>query len=185
MLGHPQAFPTPQTGLAPDATDPWSELNDAGDGLTVDHFITTLMSQVVNAMRRSATLPYAQQFGLTVPEWRILALLAHAQRMPFAELVVQSTSDKALVSRTLRQLEQRGLVALEAEGSTPRKRLHCSITPEGLALHDQVIPVARKRQAAMIRLMTPEERRVVYGALRRVQRECLEASPLGVDDGDA
>src|SRR4051812_21555342 len=86
-------------GVDGERADPWTDLNEAGDGLTVDNFLTTVMSQVVSAMRRSATLPYAQQFGLTVPEWRILSLLAHAKSLPFAELVIQSTSDKAPVSR--------------------------------------------------------------------------------------
>ena len=177
---------TERSALPPSTApaDPWSRLNETGDDLTVDNFITTVMSQTVNALRRVTTLPYAKRFGLTVSEWRILSLMAHARSMPFAELVVQSTSDKALVSRTLRLLEQRGLVSLEAEGPAPRKRLTCLITPAGEALHAQVIPVARKAQAAMIQLMTPEERRVMYVALKRIHRQCLEAdASSGEDDG--
>ncbi|SFP31360.1 MarR family winged helix-turn-helix transcriptional regulator [Variovorax sp. 770b2] len=166
-------------------TDPWSGLNESGDNLTVDNFITTVMSQTVNALRRVTTLPYARRFGLTVSEWRILSLMAHARSMPFAELVVQSTSDKALVSRTLRLLEQRGLVSLQAEGPTPRKRLTCNITPAGQALHAEVIPVARKAQASMIQLMTPEERRVMYVALKRIHRQCLEADASAGEDEDS
>ena len=164
--------------------DPWSGLSAAGDGLTVDNFLTTMMSQVVNALRRSITLPYAQEFGLTVPEWRVLSLLAHAKSLPFAELVVQSTSDKALVSRTLRLLEKRGLVDLQSEGATPRKKLTCSITVAGDALHSKVIPLARRSQAEAIRVMTPDERRVVYHALKRVQQSCLQQVPLTANDGD-
>ncbi len=81
-------------------------------------------------------------------------------------LVVQSTSDKALVSRTLRLLEKRGLVELRAEGNTPRKRLTCLITPAGNVLHEQVIPLARRSQAEAIHVMTPEERVVVFRALK-------------------
>ena len=168
-----------------DGADPWSELGEDGAGLTVDNFLTTVLSQVVLALRRSITLPYAQEFGLTVPEWRLLSLLAHAKRLPFAELVVQSTSDKALVSRTLRLLEKRGLVELQAEGNTPRKRLTCLISPAGDALHEQVIPLARRSQAEAIRVMTPDERRVVFRALKRVQQSAVERTPPGVDEGES
>lgn len=157
--------------------DPWSALSDTGDGLTVDHFLTTVMAQVVSVLRRSITQPYAQKFGLTVPEWRLLSLLAHAKRLPFAELVVQSTSDKALVSRTMRLLEKRGLAEIQAEGNTPRKRLICLISAEGAALHAQVIPLARRRQAEVIQVMTPQERRVVFFALQRVQRSLQNSNP--------
>lgn len=166
-------------------TDPWFDLSEAGDGLTVDNFLTTFMSQVTNTLRRSITLPYAQQFDLTIPEWRLLSLLAHAKCLPFAELVLQSTSDKALVSRTLRLLEKRGFVEIQAEGNTPRKRLICFISAEGEALHEKIIPLARRSQAEVIRIMTPEERRVVFHALKRVQQSCLQnavTDHIGLDE---
>lgn len=180
----PRKSVAPSPEPSPADPDPWSGLSAHGDGLTVDNFLTTMMSQVVNALRRSITLPYAQEFGLTVPEWRVLSLLAHAKTLPFAELVVQSTSDKALVSRTLRLLEKRGFVELQSEGNTPRKKLTCSITAAGEALHDKVIPLARKNQAEAIRIMTPQERRVVYHALKKVQQACLQRAPLTVNDGN-
>jgi hypothetical protein len=96
------------------AGNPWTALDEAGSGLTVDAFLTTLMSQVGNALRRTITVPYADAAELTVSEWRLLALIAHAGELPFSALVVQSTSDKALVSRTLRLLEERGLVMYRA-----------------------------------------------------------------------
>jgi len=158
--------PATPTDLPDDS--PWTHLDEAGTGLTVDNFLTTMLSQLITSLRHTVTLPYAEQFDLTVPEWRILALLAHARQLPFADLVKQSTSDKALVSRTLRQLEARGLVALVSEGNTPRKKLICSVTDAGLALHDRVMPLARRGQAEVIRQLAPEERRALYLGLRKL-----------------
>ncbi len=151
---------------------PWTELDEAGTDLTVDAFITTLMSQVGNALRRTVTLPYAEQFGLSVSEWRVLSLLGHAGRLAFSDLVTQSTSDKALVSRTLKLLEARGLVQLQSEGSTPRKKVFCAVTPAGQALHAEAILVARRRQAAALRVLTPCERDTMYRALLKLRRYC-------------
>lgn len=172
----------PPPGAEAGLPDPWSDLDAEGSGLGVDDFLTTRLSRVVLAMRRAATQSYAQAFGLTVPQWRLLSVLAQAGTLPFAELVVQATTDKALVSRTLRALEERGLVELQAEGPTPRKRLLCSITAAGQALHAQVMPQARRSQAALIRLMAPEERRAVYQALQRVQQHCRAQAGPGEDD---
>lgn len=156
-----------------EARTPWTGLDEQGTGLTVDDFLTTMLSQLVNALRRTVTQPYAEQFELTVPEWRLLALLAHAGELPFSELVVQSSSDKALVSRTLRLLEQRGLVKLTSAGNTPRKKLFCSVTRAGMALHDQVIPLARSHQAAVLRLLDTGEREALYRALRKLHAQCV------------
>lgn len=165
--------------------DPWSGLDANGTGLSVDDFLTTRLSRVILAMRRAATQSYAQAFGLTVPQWRLLSVLAPAGTMPFADLVVQSTTDKALVSRTLRQMERRGLVALASEGSTPRKRLLCRMTPAGAALHAQVMPVAQQRQAELIHLLAPQERQALFGALRRLQEHCMAQAQPDENDGGA
>ncbi|SDP05402.1 DNA-binding transcriptional regulator, MarR family [Ralstonia sp. 25mfcol4.1] len=166
---------TQHTPATTEGIDPWSHLDEAGTGLNVNDFLTTMLSQLVTALRSSVTEPYATQFDLTVPEWRILALLAHGEPMSFAELVKQSTSDKALVSRTLRLLEDRGLVTLESQGTTPRKRLSCKISEAGAALHAQVIPLARRGQASVIRLLTPEERHGLYAGLRKLHGICTGA----------
>jgi DNA-binding MarR family transcriptional regulator len=165
---------TRSAAKATGATDPWSNLDEAGTDLNVNDFLTTMLSQLVTALRNNVTEPYASRFELTVPEWRILALLAHGEQMSFADLVRQSTSDKALVSRTLRLLEDRGLVTLESEGGT-RRRLACRISPEGAALHAQVIPLARRGQASVIRMLTPEERHGLYAGLRKLHELCTGA----------
>lgn len=165
---------TPPISPLDEAPTPWHELDESGTGLTVDAFITTLMSQVGNALRRTITLPYAEQFGLSVSEWRLLSLVAHAQRVAFSDLVLQSSSDKALVSRTLKLLEGRGLVALEAEGNTPRKKVYCVITERGQELHSQAIPIARARQAAAIRALPVEERDAMYRALLKLRAYCRD-----------
>ena len=155
------------------ANTPWSGLDETGEGLTVDAFITTLMSQVGNALRRTITVPYAEQFGLTVSEWRLLSLISHAQRLAFSDLVIQSTSDKALVSRTLKLLEARGLVELQGEGNTPRKKIYCQITEAGESLHSQAIPVAWAHQASAICAIPAEDRDAVFRGLMYLREYCL------------
>lgn len=150
-------------------SNPWGQLLSSGEGLTVDNFLTTRLSDVTNRARRNITLHYASEAGLSVSEWRILSLVAHARELPFGELVLQSTSDKALVSRTLRALESRGLVAVKPDAGGNRKKLVCAITPTGEALHEQVIPVARQRQAEAICVLNAEERRVMFKALEKLR----------------
>ena len=161
-----------------DPSCPWTDLDEAGTGLTVDSFITTQMSRVGNALRRTITLPYAETFGLTVAEWRMLSVAAEAGSLPFAELVAQSATDKSLVSRALRLLEGRGLVRLEGQPGAPRKGLVCHIMPAGLKLYEQAMPIARQRQAAMLHVLTREERAVMYRVLKKLHRHCLQG-----DDG--
>lgn len=155
-----------------DQPSPWDDLDADGSGLVVTDFLTTTVVNTGNALRRHVTLQYAKQFGLSMAEWRVLSVLAHAREMAFAELVVGAATDKGQLSRMLRVMEERGLLALRTEGAAPRRKVTCIVTAQGLALYDQVMPIARRRQAEMIRELSVRERRALYGALNRLRALC-------------
>ena len=148
---------------------PWDDLDEDGTELLVNDFLTTLVVTTGNALKRSVTLKYTEQFGLTMPEWRVLSVLAEQREIPFAELTVRSATDKGQLSRTLRVMQERGLLELRNEAA---KKVTCLVTKAGLKLYRQVMPVARKRQAGFIRQLAPAERRAVYGALRKLRDLC-------------
>lgn len=161
-----------QAGNQPPQDCPWDDVPPDGLALKVDDFITVCFSHVSNGLRRKVTVPYAARHGLSVPEWRILALIGQARSLPFAELVLQSTSDKAQVSRTLKALTARGLVRTEALGANWRQGVVCHTTPAGQRLYEKVMPEARRAQAQMILSLGQEERRVLYHALSRLHALC-------------
>lgn len=151
---------------------PWVDLDEHGTGLTVDNFLTTLVVRTGNALRRSVTLPYAESFELTMAEWRMLSVLAEAGSLPFSEMVRLSATDKSLVSRTLRLLETRNLVSLEAVNGSYRQGLVCKMTDAGIALYRKAMPVAQKAQADMIGVLTNSERKVLYRTLQKLRHAC-------------
>ena len=160
----------------PHPTDPcpWTGIDENGTDLSVDDFITTLVVRTANSLRRVVTLPYSEQFGLTMAEWRMLSVVAEADSLPFSDLVKRSETDKSLVSRALRLLETRGLVELEAVDGSPRRGLTCRLSPAGRTLYRGAMPVAQRAQAAMIRVLDEEERRVLYRTLHKLRRACRD-----------
>jgi DNA-binding MarR family transcriptional regulator len=162
-----------------EASDPWADLPPDGAGLAVHDFLTTLFSHTSNALRRAITLPYADRFQLTVSEWRILSVLAHAGSLPFAELVELAAADKAQVSRALRLLGERGLVEVQTPGPRGRKGLICLMTQAGQALYEEIMPLARRSQAQMILTLSRDERRMLYTVLGKLRRQCGTAAAEG------
>jgi DNA-binding MarR family transcriptional regulator len=153
-----------------DCASPWVALEESGARLAFDDFLTTMMSHATNALRRAITVPYAEQAGVTVSEWRMLVVLAEARQLPFMELVARAGADKAQVSRTLRLLEGRGLLSLQPEQQGSRKWQTCRISPHGQELYERVIPLARRRQAAVLRQLAEDDRVVLYRALKTLRR---------------
>jgi DNA-binding MarR family transcriptional regulator len=155
------------------ADGPWPDLDEAGSGLSVDDFLTTVVSRTANALRRTITTRYADGSGLSISEWRMLSVLAHARHLSFSDLVVAAVADKAQVSRAVRQMQERGLVAVEKTGSNPRwQQVDCRVTPAGMALYRKVMPAARRAQAEMIRKLPPGNRATLYRSLRLLHDLC-------------
>ena len=51
----PRSAAPPSAAPAKKPSNPWGELGVSGDGLTVDHFLTTRLSDVTNRARRNIT----------------------------------------------------------------------------------------------------------------------------------
>lgn len=174
----------PNTPIAPEpgiADCPWADIGADGANLTVDNFPTTLIVTLANSLRRTVTVPYAEQFDLTVSEWRLLSLLMHYVAAPFGELVALSGSDKALVSRALRMLQQRGFVELRQLRGQDKP--HYRVTRRGRALHDKVIPVARAHQARVLAALTQDERVVLFNTLKKLHAAFGTPAPVATDSG--
>jgi DNA-binding MarR family transcriptional regulator len=148
------------------SANPWADVDADGTALDVFNFPTTLMTLVGNVLRRTITADYTQALGLTVAEWRLLSVLAHADSLSFLELETLSSTDKSLVSRTLRLLESRDLVSIQDRGNAGRKKLTAAITPAGRQLNRRVMLVARRKQAELLRLLPPDDRAAVFRALQ-------------------
>ncbi|MDM0078946.1 MarR family transcriptional regulator [Variovorax sp. J2P1-59] len=111
---------------------------------------------------------YLDEFELNAPQWRVLAVLSAYTPIPFSELVKLTMSDKALVSRTLRALTEKGLAQVKADPDHGKK-LVCRITIKGRALYKRVLPKAQAAQANILGLLECEERVALHATLIKLR----------------
>lgn len=124
-----------------------------------DHFdlqrcIGALSTSFSSRLGTGASQEYHRRFGIGVVEWRVLCHLAVE---PWSNVIAMANSiglDKSSVSRALAGMEQRGLVEMR-DGA--RRKREAVLTREGLALHREVLPVARAREAALLTGFAPAE----------------------------
>ncbi|WP_207101749.1 MarR family winged helix-turn-helix transcriptional regulator [Paracoccus shandongensis] len=117
-----------------------------------DHFdlnrcIGALSTRFSSRLGAGASQEYHNRFQIGVVEWRILCHLAVE---PWSNVIAMANSiglDKSAISRALAAMEQRGLVEMR-DGA--RRRREANLTPDGLALHRDVLPVARARESALL-----------------------------------
>jgi DNA-binding MarR family transcriptional regulator len=154
---------------------PWSNIARSGSNLNIDEFLTFRLTRLANALRTNLTKRYLEEFDLSIPEWRLLALVTRFSPVRFSELTSRSSMDKGQVSRTLQVMTKRGLIKMKVvkqRGSRSAAALAApvivSVAPKGKAMYRQVLPVARQRQAEILRQLSETERLSLYGVLDRL-----------------
>ena len=92
---------------------------------------------------------YRVEFGLTIPEWRVLAHLSQAGSVSVRDIQARVDMDKSKVSRAAARLESAGLIE-KRENPSDRRLLDMRLTPKGQAMMARIMPIAEAFQQEII-----------------------------------
>lgn len=141
----------------------------AQDGPTLDleRYVPAFITFIANKLSNSATAFYQKNFGVNVTEWRIMSLLAIEPGVAASRICQVIGFNKGPVSRTLAEMQKRGLIAIRTD--TKDARTHSiSLTAKGRATHDRVIIAALERERRLLSCFSREEQELLIDLLRRL-----------------
>ncbi|HVV94759.1 MAG TPA: MarR family winged helix-turn-helix transcriptional regulator [Hyphomicrobiales bacterium] len=151
---------------APPAS-PWDAPGENGAHLAVQDFPTFLLERVSSLARRKLTRRYLEKWRLSLPEWRVLNLVALSSPTSFTAIAQRSTMDKGQISLTLRTLAARGWIDMPPNGAGRRAARTVTVTAAGRAVIAEVLPDARRRQMRLLDRLSAPERRQLHALLRK------------------
>lgn len=132
--------------------------------LTLDAYLPYKLSVTSNKVSAIIAKAYETRFGLSIPQWRLLAVLNEESPLSQLELVNRTFMDKVMVSRTVSSLIARGLIERRTHSSD--KRLQAlSLTQDGQAVVDEIIPIAKELEAKILAHFSKEEILTLEGLL--------------------
>ena len=146
-------------------------------------FLPYQMSITSNAVSGRIALEYRQRFGLSVPEWRIMAVLGDSGPRTQRELTQLTLMDKVAVNRACKVLEARGLAVRQPNAADGRSHL-LQLTQSGTAMRNQIMPLAREMERRLCSNFTPEELRQFRELLARVRDEVDDLDADDIDSGN-
>ncbi len=144
--------------------------------LKLDEFLPYRLSIVSNRVSEAIATAYDRLFGLKIPEWRLIAVIAEGRGMTQQALGVATRMDKVTVSRAARALVERGLVARQAIDDDRRSHL-LSLTRTGRALYDQVAPKALELEGAIFDGLGADQQAVLKSMLDRIEEAASRVVP--------
>lgn len=137
-------------------------------GLKLDHFLPYRLSIASNAVSDAVATAYRTLFGLRIPEWRLIAVLAEGGNMSQQALCGRTRMDKVTVSRAAIALADRGLIARASNPGDQRSHL-LALSDQGWALYQQVAPKALELEQRIFAGFTAAERERLQEMLSRVE----------------
>ena len=140
----------------------------AEDRLVLDDYLPFRLSVASNAVSRLIARAYEDRFGLTVPQWRLIAVLAEDGPLTPGAIVARTAMDKVTVSRAAQGLLRRRLVGRDAHEADGRSH-HLSLTREGTRLHADIAPLALAYEAAVLSGLAPGEVVALKHLLKRLE----------------
>ena len=137
--------------------------------LRLQDFLPYRLAVTSNLVSRLVARAYQDQFGVTIWEWRVIAILGEGMPLTAQALSDSAAMDKVSVSRAVRTLEERGLVERENNAADRRSRL-LHLTDAGRRVYEEITPVALGQEAALLSEFSDREIEVLASLLDRLRR---------------
>lgn len=126
------------------------------DTTRLSDYIPYRLAITSNAVSSLISGEYHSEFGLKIPEWRIMAVLGDAGALTQRDLVGATLMDKVAVNRACKALEERALVARSPNEADGRSH-HLELTAGGRAMYDRIWPNALATYEKIFTALTPGE----------------------------
>jgi DNA-binding MarR family transcriptional regulator len=145
--------------------------------LRLEQFLPYRLSVLSNTVSSAIAGAYEERFGLSIPEWRVIAVLGTSPDLSAAEVAQRTAMDKVAVSRAVASLLgcgrlERRLAALD------RRRSVLRLSPAGQRVYAEVVPFALQYERELMRSLPPEERAALDRALTALLERARAMGPV-------
>jgi len=149
----------------------------------LSEFLPYQLSITSNAVSGRIALEYRQRFGLSIPEWRVMAVLGDAGPLTQRELTQLTLMDKVAVNRACKVLEERGLAYRRPNEQDGRSH-HLDLTESGALMRDEIMPLALEMERRLFANFGRDEVSQFRSLLDRVRGEVEDLDADDIDSGN-
>ena len=119
------------------------------DELILEDFLPYRLSILSNTVSTTIAHAYEKRFGLSIPEWRVIAILGRFPGLSAVEVAERTLMDKVAVSRAVTKLVKNGRIDREF-ADADRRRSILNLSAEGRRVHDEIAPLALRFERELL-----------------------------------
>ncbi|MBT8067211.1 MAG: MarR family transcriptional regulator [Gammaproteobacteria bacterium] len=147
------------------------------DELILEDFLPYRLSILSHTVSTTIAQVYEKRFNLSIPEWRVIAILGRFPGLSAVEVAERTFMDKVAVSRAVTKLIKNGRVDRQF-ADADRRRSILNLSEEGRRVHGEVAPLALQFEQDLLAGLSEEE----VGKLDVIM-ERLMARASALDEG--
>jgi DNA-binding MarR family transcriptional regulator len=117
--------------------------------LVLHEFLPHRLSVLMNTISTALSREYAARFELTIPQWRVMAVLGIEAGLSANEVGEQTAMDKVTVSRAVAGLVRAGRVVKRVDRED-RRHVRLRLSARGLAIYAEIVPRARRVERQLL-----------------------------------
>ena len=146
---------------------PVKRTSGSPDRLHLEQFVPYRLSVLTNIVSMSIAAAYEREFGLSIPQWRVIAVLARYPDLSAIEVAERTAMDKVAVSRAVQGLLARRRL-LRTYDSGDRRRTRLRLSTAGQSVYTRVAPLALSYEKKLLDALSPTDRRALDRLLGRL-----------------
>jgi DNA-binding MarR family transcriptional regulator len=137
------------------------------DQLELERFLPYRLSVLANTVSAAIASAYSERHDLSIPEWRVMAVLAREPGLSAAEVTLRTAMDKVAVSRAVARLLAGGRLR-RRRTSHDRRRSSLELTASGRDVYRRIVPWALEYERRLLTALSPAETAALDAALRKL-----------------
>lgn len=146
--------------------------------LRLANFLPYRLSVLSNRISDGIAVTYEERFGISVPEWRVMAILAEFPGISAREVSERTAMHKVAISRTLQKLLGSDRVVRKSDASDRRKS-ELSLSAKGRREYAKIIPLAIEYESSLLAALSAKQRRDLDKLLNKLADAQAAMEPLG------
>ncbi len=123
----------------------------------LEGFLPYRLSLLSNTVSQGISAAYRKVHGLSVTQWRVVAILGRFPGLTASEVMLRGVMDKVAISRAVKKLQEKGLVK-RSPHSKDRRRMPLNLTRgKGVQLFNEVVPKALAYEQRLLSALSEDE----------------------------
>jgi len=145
-----------------------NDLPEKTESFNLNEFFPYQVHAFHLAVSGSLAAIYTERLGITVNEWRTMAVLGSEHTLSASEIVARTGMNKVVVSRAIKGLHNTGFLRRDIDGLDKRRAV-LSLTQKGRQAFTTVLPLVRQREKDLLKGFTQDEKQTLLGLMRKVR----------------